>query len=136
MLSGTCKTVLEDLTAKPTRRDEWTPETKPIIDEILAAIPELDEAITFIKSNSTPYRDLVARKLVDMGVFLLIGAMFADQAATTVDDEMATRKLIIAKQWMSWRMPEFRMNKEKILSGDQHINTDFETLAGAVPVVE
>ena len=62
VLSGTCKTVLEDITAKPTRRDEWTPETKSIIDEILAAIPELDEAIDFVKTQSTQYRDLVARK--------------------------------------------------------------------------
>ena len=136
VLSGTCKTVLEELTAKPTRRDEWTPETKPIIDEIVAAIPELDEAITFIKSQSTQYRDLVARKLVDMGIFLLIGAMFADQAATTVDDEMAKRKLAVARHWIAWRMPEFRMDKEKILSGNQFVNNDFEALAGPVPVIE
>jgi alkylation response protein AidB-like acyl-CoA dehydrogenase len=136
VLSGTCKTVLEDLLAKPSRRDEWTPETKEIVDEISAAVPELEDAITLVKSQSIAYRDLVARKLVDMGIFLLVGAMFADQAATTVDDDMARRKLVVARQWLAWRMPEFRMNKEKILSVDQYINTDFETLAGPVPVLE
>ncbi len=136
VLSGTCKTVLEELTAKPSRRDAWTPETQPIIDEIVAAIPDLDEAINFIKAQSTQYRDLVARKLVDMGIFLIVGTLFADQAATTVDEAMAERKLLVAKQWMAWRMPEFRMNKEKILSANQFVNNNFEALAGPVPVIE
>ena len=71
-----------------------------------------------------------------MGIFLIVGALFADQAATTVDDEMAKRKLAVAKHWMAWRMPEFRMDKEKILSASQFVNSDFETLAGPVPVIE
>jgi alkylation response protein AidB-like acyl-CoA dehydrogenase len=136
MLSGTCKTVLGELLAKPSRADAWTPETQPLVDEITAAIADIEEAVTFIKSQSTAYRDLVARKLVDMGIFLIVGVLFADQATSPVDEEMAKTKLAVAKQWLAWRMPEFRMNKDKILSADQLINSDFETLAGPVPVIE
>ena len=39
-------------------------------------------------------------------------------------------------QELAARLPELRMNKELICSGDRSIMTDFETLAGPVPVVE
>ena len=35
-----------------------------------------------------------------------------------------------------WRMPEIRMCKEQICSGDADIVNEFETLAGPVPVAE
>ena len=36
----------------------------------------------------------------------------------------------------AWRMPEVRMLKEQICSGQQAVLSDFETLAGPLPVVQ
>ncbi|HNX27401.1 MAG TPA: acyl-CoA dehydrogenase family protein [Phycisphaerae bacterium] len=135
VLSGTCKSVVEELTSKPSRAEKWSDQVKPYVDEIVAALDGLDEAINFIKEQSTQYRDLMARKLVDMGIFLVCGTLFADQANSSVDEKMAARKFSVLKHWMAWRMPEFRANKETILAGKQYVNTEFEALAGPVPVL-
>jgi hypothetical protein len=135
VLSGSCRSVIEEIIAKPSRAENWSAATKPFIDEIAAALNDLDIAINFVKEQSTQYRDLMARKLVDMGIFLICGALFADQADSPVDEKMAARKLSVLKHWMAWRMPEFRMDKEAILAGKQFVNTEFEALAGPVPVM-
>ena len=85
----------------------------------------------FTKAQSgAAYRDLYARSLVDMAVYLIVGALFCDQA-TAGDTKQA-----IARRWLAWRMPEFHMLKDRISSGDTQILTDFPTLAGPVPVAE
>ncbi|MBT7171399.1 MAG: acyl-CoA dehydrogenase [Phycisphaerales bacterium] len=136
VLSGTCKTVIEDITAKPTRADAWSADTKGFIETIQAKMVELDECVTFIKTKSTAYRDLMARKLVDMGIFLVVGTQFADQAESTVDDEMAATKLKVLKHWMAWRMPEFDSYKAAIFADLDYVNPDFEALAGPLPIIE
>jgi hypothetical protein len=97
---------------------------------------QLDECVEFVKSQSPRYKDLYARRLVDMGINLIVAVLFCDQAVSPVDGEMAARKLAVARRWAASRMPENRMNRERILSGDQQIDNDFETLAGPVPVAE
>ncbi|MFP4104980.1 MAG: acyl-CoA dehydrogenase family protein [Phycisphaerae bacterium] len=128
--SGTAKSVIEHLIEKPSRVDEWTEEVAPLIEKIKSGLEDLDETVAFVKSQGNSYRDLVARKLVDMATFLLAGALFCDHA--TVSD----KKLAVAKYWLTWRMPELRMFKEQVLSGDTDPVDEFETIAGPVPVLE
>ncbi len=136
VLSGTCKTVLEEMLEKPTRRDEWPAEIKPLIEKIRSELDILEECVTFTKSQGTQYRDLVARKLVDIGINLIVATLFCDCAASDVDDEMAGKKLLVARQWINWRWPENQALKAQILSGESLVNDKFEVLAGPVPVVE
>lgn len=133
VVSGTCGTVLEELLEKPYFGDAWTEETKPLIRQIRDGVADLDEAIAFVKAKPSAYKDLYSRKLVDMAINLIVGALFCDQATSEL--AMGKTKLAVAKHWLNWRLPENRMNKEKILSGIEDVTTDFETLAGPVPVL-
>jgi hypothetical protein len=65
--------------------------------------------------------------MVDNALILIIGAMFCDHAAASPDRET------ILSYWMGTRMPEFRRNKDLIMSGEQTILESFEELAGPVP---
>ncbi|MFW6061951.1 MAG: acyl-CoA dehydrogenase family protein, partial [Planctomycetota bacterium] len=129
--SGTGKTIVEDLLDR-----DWPETLHPVIEQIREGLGLLDQAVEYVKAQSgRDYRDLYARKLVDIATYLIIGALFADQA-TTDDKEMAEKKHRVARYWMHWRLPEIRMNVEQITSGDLAAVEDFEALAGPVPVVE
>ena len=126
--SGSAETVVNGLLDA---RDEWPGEIQPLIEQIRAGLAELAEAVAFVKAQGgTEYMDLYGRKLVDMGIALVVAALFCD-AATASD-----KKLAVARRWLAAKMPELRMNKEMILTGDRSIIRDFETLAGPVPVGE
>ena len=70
---------------------------------------------------------------MDTAINIIVGTLFCDQATSEL--EMGKTKLSVAKHWLNWRLPENKMNKEKILSGVEDVTTDFETLAGPVPVL-
>lgn len=124
--SGTARTIVEDLLDR-----DWPAGVAPLVAEIRDGLALLDEAVAFVKEQSgTSYRDLYARKLVDMAIFLIVGALFCDQAAVN------ETKLAVAKHWLAWRMPELRMCREGCCSGVKAVVDDFEALAGPVPVVE
>ena len=126
VISGTAKTILGELLDK-----DFTGEAAKLIPQITEGIALLDESIEFIKEQSgVQYRDLYARKLVDIAVHLIIGVLFCDQAIVN------ETKLSVAKYWLSWRLPVIRMFKEQICSGDLQAVTDFEVLAGPVPVLD
>jgi hypothetical protein len=65
-----------------------------------------------------------------MGIALIVAALFCDAATASA------KKLAVARRWLADKMPELRMNKEMILSGDRSVIKDFDILAGPVPVVE
>ena len=123
--SGTCATVLEELLEAA-----WTPQTAPLAQQIRDGLKILQESVEFVKAQvGTAYRDLYARKLVDIGVYLVVGALFARQGMES------PRKLAVARRWLADKMPEIRRNREQIASGDLSVVNDFETLAGPVPVL-
>jgi alkylation response protein AidB-like acyl-CoA dehydrogenase len=123
--SGTCAMLLEDMLGK-----SWPQHVQPHVDELRSGMALLAQCVEFIKTQSTQYRDLYARRLVDMGIYLVVGALFCSQAADSME------RLGTLKYWMHWRMPELRMNHDMILSGRQEALTEFEQLAGPLPVVE
>jgi alkylation response protein AidB-like acyl-CoA dehydrogenase len=127
VVSGTANTVIEELIAAR----QWPDTIAPLIEPIRQGLGTLNECIELVKAQpGTSYRDLYARKLVDMAIYLIVGALFCDQAAAKES------KLAVARYWLTWRMPEFRMDRERIFSRDQTAVDQFATLAGPVPVSE
>ena len=126
VLSGTCRTIVEELLER-----DWPAEVAPLVEQVREGLGLLEKSVEFVKAQAgTSYRDLCARRLVDIGVYLVVAALMCDHA--TVSD----KKLTLAKYWLSWRMPEIRMLTEQVCSGDDLVVSEFETLAGPVPVAE
>jgi len=139
VVSGTANTVIEDIIAKPSRQDAWPENLKPLIEQIQAGLVQLTECVEFTKTQPGQYKDLVARRLTDMAINLVIGALFCDCAAGAVDDEkMIARKFATAKRWMGQKKAENNMLAEQVKSGQADVlsEEDFLALAGPVPVVE
>ncbi len=126
VISGTANEVIEEILAGRT----WSSDIAPLVEQIRQGLGVLNEAVAFTKSQMGSYRDLYARKLVDMAINLLVGSIFCDQASANA------KKLAVAKRWLTDKMPQNRMLKEQACSGDQSVVSDFETLAGPVPVAE
>lgn len=125
MTSGTCQTLVEELITRP-----WPEDLTPLIEQIRSGLSLLEQAVAAVKARGTSYRDLYARKLVDIGVYLVIAALFCDHA--TASD----RKKAVARRWLADKMPEVRKNAEQITSGDLSVVEQFEVLAGPVPAAE
>lgn len=139
VVSGTANTVIEDIIAKPSRQDAWPENLKPLIEQIQAGLAQLTDCVEFTKTQPGQYKDLVARRLTDMAINLVIGALFCDCAASTVDDKkMIARKLATAKRWLGQKKAENNMLAEQVKSGQADVlsEEDFLALAGPVPVVE
>jgi len=126
--SGTAQAIVEKLLD---REGPWPDDVRPLVERIRAGLDDLAEAVAFVKDQGgTEYMDLHGRRLVDMAIVLVVGVLFCDQA--TAKDA----KLAVARRWLAAKLPELRMNRERILSGDRSAVRDFETLAGPVPVTE
>ena len=125
MTSGTCQTLVEELITRA-----WPDDLAPLIEQIRAGLSLLAQAVATIKDKGTATRDLYARKLVDVGIYLVVAAVFCDHA--TASD----RKKAVARRWLADKMPEIRKNVEQITSGDLSVVEQFEALAGPVPTAE
>jgi hypothetical protein len=126
MTSGTCRTVVEDLLEVGLSDD-----LAPMVEQINEGLELIDQAVAHVKGQpGTTYRDLYARKLVDMGIYMVVAALFCRQA-----DEDPERRPV-AQAWLDWRMPEMRMLSEQITTGSTYVVDEFETLAGGVPVLQ
>jgi hypothetical protein len=131
VISGTCAEVVQEIIAKPSKAEAWSAEVQPLIAQIQQGLATMQDAVDYVKAQTAGgYRDLYARKLVDIGVYLVIGALFCDQA------QASARKLAVAKRWLTEKMPVIAMLAQQTKSGDVAIVNDFETLAGPVPVTE
>jgi hypothetical protein len=108
----------------------WPSELESAVAELNAARKHLDEVVAFVKDAPDPnYRRLHARRIVDMAITLIVGALFCEHAAVNAD-----RKPLLS-YWIGTRLPELRKDREIILSGEQTALSAFETLAGGVPAM-
>ena len=71
------------------------------------------------------YLDLYGRKLVDMACTLVVAALLCEHAAAS------ERKLAVMQRWLAVKMPELRMNRDLVCSGDEAVLGQFETLVDA-----
>ncbi len=125
VVSGGAAGVIEELLTR-----EWPAELAGLVDQVRQIKALLEEAVAFTKAQSgTDYMDLYGRKLVDMAIAGVVGALFCGQG---VDCE---KKQAVARRWLAAKLPECRMNKDLVCSGDQSVISDFETLAGPVPTL-
>ena len=121
--AGTAHTVIADLLDR-----SWPETVAPLAAQVKEGLALLDEAVAFVKAQSgSEYMDLYGRKLVDMGCALVIAALFCDHATAS------ETKLAIARRWLFAKLPEVRMNKDLVCSGNQAVMSDFLALAGPVP---
>jgi len=121
VISGTARTVVEDILSPA---DGWPAEVKDLADQVRAGLDLMDKAVEYVKASpGVQYRDLYARKLVDVGVYLVVGALFCEHAAAN------PRKKAVARYWLGWRMPEVGMLVEQVCSGETSAISDFEILA-------
>lgn len=126
--SGTVATVVENILST---HDQWPSEIAPLVEQVREGLGLLAESVEFVKAQpGTQYRELYARKLVDIGVYVIVAALFCEHATAS------ERKLAVAKYWLAWRMPEIHMLVEQIRSCDESVISEFEVLAGPVPVAE
>ena len=134
VVSGTAGTIIEELLARPSGASAsggWPEDVEALVEQVRSGAALMEEAIQFVKSQAgASYRDLYARKLVDMAIYLIVGALFCDHAVAS------EKKKAVAKRWLADKLPQIRMFAEQICSGDESIVKDFEALAGPVPVAE
>ncbi|MGC9454746.1 MAG: acyl-CoA dehydrogenase family protein [Phycisphaerae bacterium] len=122
--SGTARNFIEEILD-----EDWSESVAPLVEQIRNGLEMLAECVEFIKGQpGRTYRDLHARRLVDMATCLTIAAIMCPHAAA---DESKRATL---RYWLRWRMPEIRMLSEQVRSGDQSAVDEFEQLA--VPVTE
>jgi hypothetical protein len=112
-----------------------------IVDDVLGGLPRgavsalaeelregrrlFEEAVSFaVGHSSRDYADIHARRIVDMAVGLISGALLARQAG----DDRA--KYAAARRWILSKLRETRMLRDVVVSGDRSVIEDFEALAG------
>ena len=118
VVSGMARTVIEELIDR-----SWPEDIAPMIEQIRSGLELMEKGVEYVKGQAgTAYRDLCARKLVDVAIYLVVAALFCDQATGK------EAKKTTAAYWLSWRMPEIRMLIEQVCSGDQYVITDSEAL--------
>jgi len=97
---------------------------------LVAAKQTILEAVQFIKARSNSYLDLHARRLVDSAIAVIVGHLLLDQA-TACD-----RKKVVARRFITSRLPEIKKNCEIVRSGDAMAVEHYELLAGPVPSID
>ncbi len=124
--SGAAGNLVDELLDK-----DWPEDLAEPAEKLKAGRALLAEAVGYVKQQGgTEYMDLMGRRLVDMAIYLIVGALLLDQARSS-----QTKKLV-ARRWLATKLPELRMHHDFILSGERTPMTDFEALAGRVPVTE
>ena len=105
-------------------------ELEELKQQLIADRERLQEAIAFVKSQSPLYLDVVGQRLVDCAIMQIIGHLFLGQATKS------DRKKVVARRFISRELPTLRMKCEQIVSGDTTALTDYEVLAGPVPIAQ
>jgi hypothetical protein len=123
--SGSCDAIITELLDR-----EWPAELTGAIEQIREGQKELAEAVEYVKKQGgSDYMELYGRKLVDMGIILLVAALFADHATASAPSTSlgAGRKKAVLHRWLASKMPELQANRQMITSGDKCVISDFET---------
>jgi 3-(methylthio)propanoyl-CoA dehydrogenase len=119
--AGTARTLVESLLGRA-----WPAGVAPLVKQVREGLELLDEAVAFAREQQgAGYLGLYSRRIVDMACALIIAALLCGQAAAS------ERKLAVARRWLAAKLPELRMNREMVCSGDEAVMTQFDELAGA-----
>ncbi len=124
-VAGVTGGLVHDVVADILGKEDWHAE-HPRMTKLLKA---LDEAVEYVKGreDAKAYHDLSARKLVDVGIALVVAALFVKLA------ERYDYKKPALDFWLNVEFPRVRGELEKVMSGYAGAVSDFEALAPAVP---
>ena len=113
VMSGTLSEAVESILG--TR--EWNEELTRRVVTVREVLALCNEASAFVKGHpeGARYRDLSARKLVDMGIVALCGALLCDQAAAS------DAKLKALDRWLAVGHAKVCALREIVLSGDTSV---------------
>ena len=108
VLGGTLKEAVEDVLASR----EWDETLAPEVAKVREVVALIDEAVAFVKTQDAAYRDLSARRLVDMSAIALAGALLCAQAA------VCEQKKRILSRWMLEGVAKAKAMHAIVVSGD------------------
>ena len=121
---GVAAEILDDLLG-----GSWTDEVSDLAESLRNEKRLFDEALSFAASRpERDYAEIHARRIVDMAVHLVAGALLARQAAAD------RSKHPVAGRWIASKLHEARMLRDVVVSGDRTAVDDFDALAGGHPV--
>ncbi|MDR3198382.1 MAG: acyl-CoA dehydrogenase family protein [Planctomycetaceae bacterium] len=123
--SGVLTTYLDSF-EKKTYGDPKLEKLKAIL---IKGREEIQSAVEFAKSQSGIYVELIARRLVDAAIAVIVGHYFLGQATKN------ERKKHIAELFIGQNEPLITMKCVQVKQGNSKVIDDYELLAGSVPVV-
>ena len=82
----------------------------------------LKQAVEHLRASDPDYRDLMARKVVDIAADVYISYLLLDQAT------LWDRKEAVAGKFISDALPRIRMNLDHVLSDDKRILEEFDRI--------
>jgi len=100
---------------------------EPELAEIAKLNDELDAAVDAVKSHpdGKAFLDLQARRLVDAGIAVIIGAIFVRQSLVLHSEDRA----LVLRHWIATRFPEVRSGLGRVASGYMGMLKEFDRLA-------
>ncbi len=119
------------------KKDYTDPKLQALKAILVKGREEISAAVEFAKTQSGAYIDLIARKLVDAAIDVLVGHYLLGQASSgseTVPVEVVNRKKKVAEYFIAQTAPMVLMNCAKVRQAHTQILDDYAELAGSVPV--
>ena len=112
---GLVKDVIDDILGEGWRAHH--PRMAALLDDLTATVESLKA-----HEDAKTYHDLSARKLVDVGIWLVVAALFVKAS-----EKKASKKAAL-EFWLQVALPRVRAELELVKSGYMGSTADFETL--------
>ncbi|MGL4595351.1 MAG: acyl-CoA dehydrogenase family protein [Thermoguttaceae bacterium] len=126
--SGILATYLSNFESK-NYNDEKLEELKHIL---IKGNGEIQKAVEYVKMQSGAYLDLVARRLVDAAISVLIGHYLLKQADFAITTKNCDRKKKVAELFITRNDPVITMNCTQAMQGNTQAIEQYEILAGPI----
>ncbi|MFQ6044707.1 MAG: acyl-CoA dehydrogenase family protein, partial [Candidatus Poribacteria bacterium] len=97
-------------------------EVKIAQDMLSASIEYVNDKRDSEGNKDTDYRNLIARKVVDIAIDVYVSHLLLNQA------EKSARKRLVAKKFIKDMAPKVEMNSKYVTSGDKTAIEDFEAI--------
>ena len=112
-VAGVASLAVKDVVADIVDGIEPDDDLKAKLAAVMTLNAELENAVAFAKAHpqGKAYMDLSARKLVDAGIAIVVGALFVRMAAK------CEAKRATLEHWLAERFPEARAALAKVMSG-------------------
>jgi hypothetical protein len=141
--SGTAEKFITELAEK-----QYQPGLEDLLTKLSGGMEQLKKAVEFVKGKGNEYMDLYGRPLVDIAIDLINGYFLCSQASTKVEMDfvpadgtgntakipMRQRKAAVARRYITKNAPKITALAELVCTGDRSTFTDYEVLAGPVPM--